>query len=84
MAVGKVQTPPLNLARYYLFEQNQQGWVRYRDHTDPVDLPPYLADPAVGYVTLLSAGTRMYDYIKDDGHKNIGAWIDQAARKVGR
>lgn len=84
MAVGKVQSSPFGLPLYYLFELTQQGWVRYEDHTDPVKLPPYLTDPAAGYVTLLSSGTAIYNFVSDDGHKNIGAWIDQAAQRVGR
>ncbi len=84
MAVGKVQPSPFGLPLYYLFVPSQQRWVRYADYTDPVKLPPYLADPAVGYVSLLSSGTVIYNFVSDDGHKNIGAWIDQAAQRVGR
>ncbi len=71
-------------AQYYLFEWKGQGWVRYQDYTKPVNLPRYLADPTVGYVTALSTGTVVYDYITEVGHKNIGAWIDAAAQQVGR
>jgi hypothetical protein len=42
-----------------------------------------LRTPGLGYVTQLSAGTATYDYVNDEGHKNIGAWIDQAAQRVG-
>jgi hypothetical protein len=85
MAVGKLQPnnallPPV----YYLFEYTQQGWVRYRDHTDPVSLPTYLPDLSPGYVMPLSAGTAEWDYIANDGSKNIGLWIDRAAQAVGR
>ena len=103
MGVGKVQAnqPNAFLAsvnslagllapeapQYYLFEWTGQGWVRYQDYTKPVNLPRYLADPAAGYVTPLSAGTAVYDYINQDGHKNIGAWIDAGSttgRTLGR
>jgi hypothetical protein len=49
-----------------------------------VKLPPWLADPVAGYVTLLSSGASEYDYINNDGHKNIGSWIDRAAQQAGR
>jgi hypothetical protein len=26
----------------------------------------------------------MHDYMNDDGHRNIGAWIDRAAQQAGR
>jgi hypothetical protein len=47
-------------------------------------MPSYLTDPAPDYVMPLSGGTAIYDYINHTGHKNIGAWIDQAAQQVGR
>jgi len=85
MAVGKVQSNPWMAPQYYLFQLDGQGrWVRYQDYTIPVSLPRYLADPRPGYVTLLSAGTSVYDYVNQAGHKNIGSWIDQAAQQVGR
>jgi hypothetical protein len=86
MAVGKVQ------ARYYLFEKQALpngivgfGWVwnRYGDYTSSVTLPPWLADPVAGYVTPLSQNASVYDYIADDGHRNIGGWIDKAAQGAG-
>jgi hypothetical protein len=84
MAVGKVLNALMG-TQYYLFELNEWGaWVRYQDHTNPVDLPSYLVDPAAGYVTLLSSGTTTHDYVNDIGHVNIGTWVDQAARHVGR
>jgi hypothetical protein len=39
---------------------------------------------AAVYVTRLSQSADEYDYIADDGHKNIGAWIDRAAQRAGR
>lgn len=88
MAVGKVQLNALYNPEYYLFEctwqHGQWGWFRYADYTDPVKLPPYLADPAAGYVTPLASGTMLYDHIQHEGHKNIGAWMDAAAQRVGR
>jgi MTH538 TIR-like domain (DUF1863) len=90
MAVGKVQVDVWEPARYYLFERNlnmhtwQFEWVRYEDYTREVKLPRWLADPAPGFVTPLAPYTDEYDYMAQDGHKNIGGWIDWAARLVGR
>jgi hypothetical protein len=70
--------------KYYLFERTNQGWVRYQDYTIPVDLPRYLADPQAGYLMPLSTGTVTYDFVNEEGHKNVGTWIDQAAQQVGR
>jgi hypothetical protein len=93
MAVGKVQNSVWDPARYYLFERQavftplggyQWSWDRYTDHTDPVKLPPWLADPALGHVMPLSNNADHYDYITSEGHKNIGAWIDRAAQRAGR
>jgi hypothetical protein len=84
MAVGKVQPTAWSIPQYYLFEWNGQGWARYQNYTFSVTFPCYLADPAAGYVTQLSGGTSVYDYVKQVGHKNIGAWIDQAAQQAVR
>jgi hypothetical protein len=84
MAVGKVQSNALEPPRYYLFERAVQGWARYQDYTTPVSLPRWLADMPAGQVRPLSAGTAEHDYIAQDGHMNIGAWIDAAAQQVGR
>lgn len=93
MAVGKVQNGILAAPKYYLFEKvavsNGLGgykfeWHRYGDYTNSVQLPPWLTDPQPGYVTPLSNNTVVYDYISDDGHHNIGSWIDKAAQWAGR
>jgi hypothetical protein len=84
MAVGKVQPKAFAAPQYYLFEHNGQCWVRYQDYTNSVNLPGYLADPGVGYVMPLSTGTKVHDYMNDNGHSQIGTWIDQAAQQVGR
>ena len=56
----------------------------YADYTDPVKLPPWLADSAPGYVTPPANKAVEYDYVGGNGHKNIGAWIDLAALRAGR
>jgi hypothetical protein len=91
MAVGKVEDR--GATRYYLFEKmaawNGSGgyvwnWNRYADYTDAVARPAWLNDPLPGYVTPLSTNAALYDYIANEGHKNIGAWIDNAALRAGR
>jgi MTH538 TIR-like domain (DUF1863) len=93
MAVGKFQADVWSPTRYYLFEKihvpsisgdSQWSWVRYKEHTDPVKLPVWLDDPTPGRVMPLSCCAQEYDYTVNEGHKNIGEWIDQAARAVGR
>jgi hypothetical protein len=80
---------------FYLFERHwvtlnlltQQGqwrWRPYGDYTQSVSLPSYLRAPEPNLVRFLSAGTSVFDYATQDGHKNIGAWIDAAAKQVGR
>jgi hypothetical protein len=91
IAVGKVQEQ--GQTKYRLFEKlalpNGAGgyrwsWERYSDYTDSVMRPAWLNDPLVGYVTPLSTNATLYDYIANEGHKNIGAWIDHAAQRAGR
>jgi hypothetical protein len=93
MAVGKVQESIWEPARYYLFEKqavpNGLGgyrwvWNRYTDYTTSVTLPSWLADPVAGYVTPLSQNASVHDYIADNGHQNIGSWIDRVAQSAGR
>jgi hypothetical protein len=93
MAVGKVQESVLEPVRYYLFEKQalpdgvggyRWAWNRYSDYTLAVSLPPWLSDPAAGYVTPFSHHASVYDYVIGNGQKDIGAWIDRAAQSVGR
>src|SRR5579885_1279145 len=91
IAIGKVQG--FGESRYYLFEKlakrdafgaHKWEWHRYADYTDPVKRPLWVTDPGPGFVTPLSANAGLYDYIAEEGHKNIGAWIDRAAVRAGR
>lgn len=50
---------------------------------------PQLAIPATivgAYLALLRSGDdyRIYDWFEDNGYKNLGKWIEKAARQVGR
>jgi MTH538 TIR-like domain (DUF1863) len=93
MAIGKVQAHGLQPVRYYLFERrlalNGVGnwewvWDRYDDYMLAVELPGWVNDPKPGYVTPLSDCAAEYDYIAENGHRNIGSWIDLAAQRAGR
>ncbi len=81
--------------KFYLFEklakrvsvypeQYVWEWHHYSDYSHSVSLPAYLPKPTPGYVTPLSAGTQLWCFVRDDGSKLIGAWIDAAAQLVGR
>lgn len=91
IGIGKVES--LGKARYYLFEklarsygpgQYSWEWDRYKGYTDPVERPAWVRDPPADYVMPLSANADLYDHIADQGHKNIGTWMDRAARRAGR
>jgi hypothetical protein len=88
LAVGKVQAVPYHPPSYYMFERifsaGQWIWTRYSDHTDPVKLPSWLPDPGPNYLIPLAGHAAEYNYISAEAHKNIGAWIDAAAQRVGR
>lgn len=64
--------------------QLEWKWSPYRDYTLAVRLPRYLPDPGVGRVTSFAHYTDEFDYVAHDGHKNIGSWMDRAARRAGR
>lgn len=87
MAVGKMKD-----GTYRLFERRQTivagrwewGWHRYAKFGWAVDLPKYLPDPQPDFVTPLDKGAFRYDFVQQQGHKNIGGWIDLAAARAGR
>jgi len=64
--------------------QREWQWLPYEDYTLAVPLPRYLAEPDRGYIRLLSGGATEYNFATDNGHKNLGSWVDQAAQAVGR
>ena len=82
-------------SRYYLYEKQAVianpstgllgwEWQPYEDYTDPVSLPRYIPAINSGCVMPLSAYTAEHNYVQDEGHRNIGAWIDGAAILVAR
>ena len=59
-------------------------WRAYEDYTDPVPLPRYITNIPFQHIMALSAVTREYDFIANEGAKNLGFWIDAAAVSAGR
>jgi MTH538 TIR-like domain (DUF1863) len=93
MGIAKLQRDARLPPRYYLYEkrlvQNGYGqlteeWNPYSDHTDPVKKPAWLTDTSVDHVVPLSVDAAEYDYELDHGNRNIGSWIDKAAKQAGR
>ena len=93
MGIAKVQRNSLGPAEYFLYELwfqpdghggLSEKWTPYSDYTPAVKKPAWLTDPDTGYVMPLSVDTAEYDYVLDNGHRNIGSWIDNAAREAGR
>jgi antiphage defense system Thoeris ThsB-like protein len=79
MGVGKVKD-----GQYFVFENSNAQWIRYQDYPLPLAKPRYLPDMSVGYVQPLTVAALEYDYIKQDGGKNLSAWIEQAAQSACR
>jgi hypothetical protein len=94
MAIGRHQPDARRPPLFYLYEKRpvsdgrggwEFGWVRYADHTSPIKLPRWVDEPSLhDYVMPLSVNGAEYDYVADHGHRNIGSWIDKAAKQAGR
>ncbi len=93
MGIAKLQPNKRLPPQYFLYEMKLvpdgyggviEQWSRYSDYTAPVKKPAWLTDPSVDYVMPLSADAAEYDYELGHGHRNIGSWIDQAAKQAGR
>ena len=78
---------------FYLYECNPYfdgrggiswTWEPYSDYRLPVGLPRGMTEPDAGYIMRLSTNADEYDYTSENGSKNIGSWIDRAARRSGR
>lgn len=59
-------------------------WVRYRDYTSAVTLPPTWRKPDNADVVQLTNYARVYCYTQDDGRQNFSSWVSEAAKSVGR
>lgn len=92
LVMGIYQAPD---GRYFLYENRwvvvsdfsaryEWRWYPYADYTQSVSLPKYLAAPGSSGVRPLYEGARSYDYTMNDGVRNLGNWLDVAAKQVGR
>jgi hypothetical protein len=79
--------------RYFLYEKRLvsdaygrlvEEWNQYGDYTDAVKKPRWLTDPSINHVVPLSSDAAEYDYQLENGHRNLGSWIDKAAQLAGR
>jgi hypothetical protein len=71
--------------KIYLAEWKNSKWVRYEDYTLAVpDGDLWFAAPTSENVVQLSGHCMSYDFIAQDGRKNIGGWIETAAGLAGR
>lgn len=93
MGIAKLQLNTRLPAQYYLYEMKPvsdgyggviEQWTRYGDYTQSVKKPAWLSDPSVDHVMPLSTDAAEYDYELDHGHRNIGNWIEKAAKQAGR
>jgi hypothetical protein len=93
MGVARLQPDKRLPPQYYLCEMEfvsdryggvVKNWTRYSDYQPSVKKPAWLSDPPIDHVMPLSAETAEYDYVLEHGHRNIGSWIDAAAKQAGR
>lgn len=93
MGIQKKQETLLSVPQYYLVEYNsytgldgttQWRWEWYDDYTLEVKKPDWMPDAQQGVAISFARGARTYDYIANNGHSNIGSWIDAAAIAAGR
>jgi hypothetical protein len=93
MGVAKLQPSKHLPPQYHLYEMKLvpdgcggvlEQWSRYNDYAAPVKKPAWLTDTSVDYVMPLSVDAAEYDYELEHGNRNIGSWIDKAAKQAGR
>lgn len=72
--------------RYYLWEFSSYlgRWTAYSDYTFSVPKPRYMPSFSDGVIAPLSLYTSVYDFCRDDGYRNLGKWVNQAAFEAGR
>jgi hypothetical protein len=67
-----------------VYRDQQWVWDWYKDYISAVPLPAYVRNPPTpGFPIRLAEVTREYDW-SQNGHQNIGGWIDMAAVDAGR
>jgi hypothetical protein len=69
---------------YFIFENSNAQWIRYQDHPQSIAKPSYLPEMSAGYVQPLTIGLVEYDYVKQDGARNLSAWIERAINSAGK
>jgi len=93
MGIAKIRSHNRMLPEYFIYEKNfvadghggvVEQWSRYSGYSDALSKPAWLSDPGVNEVMPLSVDTSEYDYAEGHGHRNIGSWIDLAAKQAGR
>jgi hypothetical protein len=68
-----------------LAEWKDSKWVSYEDYTLAIpEADLWFAAPTNDSVVQLSSHCLSYDFTADNGRKNIGAWIEKAAKAAGR
>jgi len=69
----------------YFAEFNSGKWEAYSDYTRPIPESDLWFDaPKTNSVVPLSKHCLRYDFIAQDGRKNIGGWIETAAKLANR
>jgi hypothetical protein len=69
----------------FLAEWSGGKWIAYKDYTLAIPEKDLWFDaPATDSVVAFSAHCARYDFISDDGRKNMGSWIEKAASAAGR
>lgn len=69
----------------YLAEWRDKKWVSYADYTLAIpESDLWFAPPKSKSVVQLSTYCLSYDFKEEDGRKNIGGWIETAARMANR
>lgn len=66
--------------RILLAEKVYGKWIRYKDYTQSVVIPPQWRKPTSNSVIKLSSYARSYCYVGDNGTVNFPAWVRHAAK----
>lgn len=70
---------------YRIYEYRNGGWWPYDKITSKLATwPKWLDKPLHGHVTPLSQNAACYDWIDDDGHRNLLRWTHKAAIAAGK
>jgi hypothetical protein len=68
-----------------IYEWTDSGWALYTRIWEQVqNWPKWLPEPPPGHLYQLSVGTKAFDWIADDGVRNLLHWTDAAAGAAGK